>query len=343
MQNPHLETFLQQTTISRARTHLNQTLASYSCHIDASSVLVASIMAGDLIWTQSSHLPEKLTVFLMGKPTPSSKSLSQKDWLKLHLQESNNIHLDDDIIDKLSDFKFDYPRSINSLRHFLNNLVGICRLLFYGDSAISSKVVDWIDHLDQREMLYEMNFEVDPLFGLKVCLTIDRAIQLFLVSCQEATAFDKINFRYLDFSFDIECIEKGRFICNPPPPLLDLFSAASPLSNPSGVGKRKRNNALSSNRDEVTGGGGGDDLIQNEKRNEKWMLKDKEDYKSVFPRPIWTDNPPPLMNGSDKRCCPRWHNRGYCFKNCKRSHGILNNTTSSKYDVWQRKCRDDTK
>ena len=106
-------------------------------------------------------------------------------------------------------------------------------------------------------MLYEMNFEVDPLFGLKVCLTIDRAIQIFLGSCQETTAFDKINFRYLDFSFDIECIEKGRFICNPPPPLLDLFSAASPLSNPSGVGKRKRSNALSSNRDEVTGGGGG--------------------------------------------------------------------------------------
>ena len=232
--NPHLEIFLQQSTISRARTHLNQTLASYGCNIDASSVLVASITAGDLIWTQSSHLPEKLTIFLMSKPSPSAKSLSQKDWLKLHLQESNNLHLDDDIIEKLSDFKFDYPKSLSPLRHCINNLIGICRLLFYGDSAISQKVAVWVDHLDQKEMLYEMNFDTDPLFGLKVCLTIDRAIQLFLVSCQEAASFDKINFRYLDFSFDIESIEKGRFICTPPPPLLDLFTATSPSQNPGG-------------------------------------------------------------------------------------------------------------
>ena len=75
----------------------------------------------------------------MGKPS-RNKSMSQKDWLKLHLQESNNIQLDDDIIDKLSDFKFEYTKTMNSLRHFLNNMVGVCRLLFYGDSAISSKV-----------------------------------------------------------------------------------------------------------------------------------------------------------------------------------------------------------
>ena len=195
-----IEKFLQQSTISRARTHLNQTLSSYGCHINASSVFAASITAGDLIWTQSSHLPEKLTIFLMGKPPPSYKSLKQKDWIKLHLQKSNNIHLDDNIIKKLSDIKFNYPRSLSSLCHFLNNLVVMCCLLFYGDSVILIKIAAWIDHLDQREMLYKMNFDTDPIFGLKVCLTIDRAIQLFLVSCQEATAFDKINFCYLDFT-----------------------------------------------------------------------------------------------------------------------------------------------
>ena len=65
--------------------------------------------------------------------------------------------MDKDIMEKLSDFKFDYPKAINSLRHFLNNLVGVCRLLFYGDSAISSKVATWVDHLDEKEMQYKMN------------------------------------------------------------------------------------------------------------------------------------------------------------------------------------------
>ena len=191
-------------------------------------------------------------------------------------------------------------------------------------------------------MLYEMNFDTDPLFGLKVCLTIDRAIQLFLVSCQEAASFDKINFRYLDFSFDIESIEKGRFICTPPPPLLDLFAATSPSPNLGG-GKRKRQNALSTNRNGDRHGEGADELIKNPDKIQKWILNDNEDYKAIFPRAIWTDDPPPFMNGSSKRCCPRWHNRGYCFKNCNRSHGVLNTTSSGEYLVWQHKHREAAK
>ena len=154
--------------------------------------------------------------------------MSQKDWLKLYLQESNSHQLDDAIINKLSDFKFDYPKSIHDLRHFINNLVGVSRVLFYGDSVITTKIASWIEHIDNKEILYEMQFEIDPLFGLKICLTIDRAIQLFLSSCQEQKSFINVLFRYLDFSFDQECIEKGRFSCNPPPTLLALFDAATP-------------------------------------------------------------------------------------------------------------------
>ena len=142
-------------------------------------------MVGDLIWIKTSHLPEKFTIFLMGKPS-GSKSMSQRDWLKLHLQESNNHQLDDSIIDKLSDFKFDYLNSLHDLRYFVNNLVGKCRLLFFKDNAITLQTSSWVNHIDQKEMLYEMHFDIDPLFGLKICLTVDQAIQLFLISCQES-------------------------------------------------------------------------------------------------------------------------------------------------------------
>ena len=199
--NFDLEAFLQQTTLYQSKTHLNQVLSSLVFQIDARSILVAAIMAGDLIWIKTCHLPKNFTIFLMGKPS-GSKSMSQRDWLKLHLQETNSHQLDDSIIDKLSDFKFDYPKSLHDLRHFVNNLVGMCRLLFFKDSAITLQTSSWIDHIDQKEMLYKIQFDIDPLFGLKICLTVNRAIQLFLTSFQESQDLDKVMFRYLHSSFD---------------------------------------------------------------------------------------------------------------------------------------------
>ena len=116
----------------------------------------------------------------------------------------------------------------------------MCRLLFFKDSAITLQTSTWIDHIDQKEMLYGMQFDIDPLFGLKICLPVDRSIQLFLNSCQESEDLDKVNFRYLYSSFNQECIEKGRFSCNPPPLLLDLFDAATPIMQTEGGGGGKR-------------------------------------------------------------------------------------------------------
>jgi hypothetical protein len=337
--HPTFEAFLQQSTLSRARTHLNQVLASFGCQIDVSSILVATIMAGDLIWTKTSHTPEKFTVFLMGKPS-RHKSMSQKDWLKLHLQESNSSQLDDSIIDKLSEFKFEYPHSLHDLRHFINNLVGMCRLCFFGDAYITSKLATWIEHIDNNEILYEMQFEIDPLFGLKICLTVDRAVQLFLQSCQANTDLAKVNFGYLNFDFDQECIEKGRFTCNPPPALLSFFDAATPRLPPmiGGGGKRPRRNALSGISDVATEEKS--TAIQNTNSNNEWAIHKDEDHTKIFPKHMWTDYPPPFFNGTDCRCCPRWFSRKYCFNNCRRSHGQPNNDTSTKYTAWLKLCRD---
>jgi len=217
--SPELEKCLQQSSLSRARTHINQSLASFGCQLDASSMLVAAIMAEDLIWTRSSKLPKKIIIFLMGKPSPSSSKMLQKYWLCLHLQESNsNQGLDSSAINKLSEFKFDYPKSPPSLCHFVNNMTGISRIVFYGDSALPSSLGFWIDHLDKRELLYKINFDSDLLFGLKLCLPIDRSIQLFLQSCQDAASIDNVNFKYLDFTFNQECIKRGCFSCNPTAP-----------------------------------------------------------------------------------------------------------------------------
>ena len=186
-----------------------------------------------------------------------------------------------------------------------------------------------------------MQFDVDPLFGLIICLTVDQAIQLFLTSCQESQDLNKVKFRYLDSSFDQECTKKGRFSCNPPPPLLDLFDAATPRlpTEGGGGGKKKRRNSLSGPRQDDAGDAK-TELVQNTDKNKDWILSSDEDPKKVFPRPIWSENLPPDLNGSEKRCCPSYNNRRYCFKNCNRSHGVTNNETLAKYDSWQKKCRD---
>ena len=157
-----------------------------------------------------------------------------------------------------------------------------------------------------------MQFDIDPLFGLKICLTVDRAIQLFLTSCQEYQDLDKVNFRYLDSSFDQECIKKGRFPSNPPPPLLDLFDAVTPRlkTEVGGGGKRKRRNTLSVPKQDDSGGAKAE-IFKNQDKNKDWILSPDEDYKKVFPRPIWSENSPPNLNGSDKICCPRYNNCVY--------------------------------
>ena len=96
--NKELKNLLGLSTLSRARTHFNQVMTTYKCNFDVPTILVSSILAGDLIWIDSSQIPAKFSIFLMGRPNPSRTSMSHKDWLKLQLQESNSNKLDDEII-----------------------------------------------------------------------------------------------------------------------------------------------------------------------------------------------------------------------------------------------------
>ena len=156
-------------------------------------------------------------------------------------------------------------------------------------------------------MLYKIQFDIYPFFGQKLCLTVDQAIRLFLTSCQESQDLDKVNFRYLDSSFDQESIKKVRFSCNPPPPLLYRFDTETPRmkTEGGGGGKRQRRNALS-NPKQYNAGDTKAELVQNPNKNKGWILYTDEDYKKVFSRHIWSKIPPPDLNRSDKICCPRF-------------------------------------
>ena len=306
-------------------------MKTYKCNFDVPTILVSSILAGDLIWIDSSQIPAKFSIFLMGRPNPKRAALSHKDWLKLQMQESNANKLDDEIISKLAEFKLEHPTSILELRHNINNLLGTCRFLFLDSSITTSSILTWVNHLDEHEILYESLFTADPLFGLKICLTIDRSLQLFLQSCQNAKNFEEVNFNYLDFKFDQQSIERGRFVCNPPPPLIELFDNKATSNNNN---KFCRRNALQDSYDRGT-----DNTIQNNNRNNDWILSSGEDYRRVFPQKIWSDDPPPKCEESGKHMCPRFHSKGYCFKNCVRSHATPTGDMKQKYHTYQQKLR----
>ena len=128
--------------------------------------------------------------------------MRQKDWLKLHLQEfTTNQGFNNSIIDNLVDCKFEYPCSLLELRHFINKMNGVSRLIFYGDSSVAINLGSWVDFIDRKELHFKIQFDVNPLFGLKVYLTINRSVQLFLQSCQDANDVNNTNFLYLNFTF----------------------------------------------------------------------------------------------------------------------------------------------
>ena len=169
-----------------------------------------------------------------------------------------------------------------------------------------------------------MQFDVDPLFGLKICLTIDRSLQLFLQSCQDAISFKNVIFEYLTYSLAQANIKHGRFNCTPHPLLLAFFQATIPQEE-SGGRKRRRNALSGINQDDETPT---NTIIYNENKNPNWILPVNEDYSKVFPREIWKTNPPPSTNGQEKLCCPRLNGKGYCFPNCNRSHDKMNTATT---------------
>ena len=243
------------------------------------------------------------------------------------------------MLDKLAEFKLAHPLTVSDLRHHINNYLGLSRVIFYPTSAISQCLCDWVEHVDDNETLYEDKFQADKMFGLKICLTIDRGLQLFLKSCLNAKEIEEVKFTYLDFNFDKESIERGRFICNAPAPLMELFSPSTTV-DPDQNGKppklRKRNALSGQEGDDVSKRSG---VVQNPNKKEEWLLKEPETYKKVFPQSIWRENPPPFFNGTDKRCCPRWYSKGYCFDNCARQHGVMNQETTKQYNNFQNKCR----
>ena len=85
------------------------------------------------------------------------------------MQENSENSLDDEIINKLAELKFEHPTNILELRHNINNLLGSCHFLFLESSTITTSILTWLNHLDDHELLYESLFDTDPLFGLKIC------------------------------------------------------------------------------------------------------------------------------------------------------------------------------
>ena len=143
-----------------------------------------------------------------------------------------------------------------------------------------------------------MYFDMDTLFGLKICLTVNQTVKFFLTSIQESEDLDKVKFCYFDSYFDQQCTKKSRFSCNLLPPLLELFDAATPRIQTEGGGvwgKWQRRNALSNPKQDDAGGAKAE-LVQSYNKNKDWILSPDEDYKKVFLGPIWSENPPPDLN-----------------------------------------------
>ena len=72
----------------------------------------------------------------------------------MYLKESNHsVGLERSIIDKLADFKYDYPHNPHNLRYFVNNMMGISRILFHTNFKTTESLLPWINHLEEKEML----------------------------------------------------------------------------------------------------------------------------------------------------------------------------------------------
>ena len=160
--------------------------------------------------------------------------------------------------------------------------------------ALQSNLVK--EHVKSEYYYYEMQFQLDTLFGLKFVQKLDRKFQLFLSKCMDRPSLKVIGPSACDLSSFIEDVENGIFIGSLPPA---LSSDSSRLQSDS-PGKKDKKKSTSNGS------------VNNKSKKPEWQIGDKR-VGEVFSKEALSKIPEFKTGVS---CCARFASKGYCFDNC---------------------------
>jgi len=218
------------------------------------------------------------------------------------------------------------PTNFNDLDQQLKYFTGLSQVFFGKDSAGTAGLRDLVRKVSHYRPTLKAKCAMDKSFATQVVYAVDTKMQRWLGECKIARDRSEVNDDIVDFNIIVNDILDNRF--SVPLPLAfkktDIVETntsvfeTQKIGNPNGKRKGKRDD--DNDREK---------RVLNSEQVEEFKMKPDDDWRkfcgnSAQYRVDWNDD--------GCKMCPRWHSKGFCFKDCnhKASHVPKGNVSQEK-------------
>jgi hypothetical protein len=182
----------------------------------------------DLIW----HSPDSPTGISVFYCTESSDLDSDQGYALLDKIERSDIQ-------KASKQTLEVPNNYSVALWMIKNLRAVVNLYFRPNSPSAKCLSSWIQHFENNRINYCSLQEADQTFSTQVLYAIDRALQIYWLSCSANSDKRSVNIKILQMQGLQNNIERHNFHYIIPKVLSEKFSLKDDDSQSSKLQDRK--------------------------------------------------------------------------------------------------------
>ncbi len=320
--------FLRSRNIGEAQENLQLVLQSqFDVDANISGGVAASLYAAKFLWDRADE-PSNFTSFYLSRMSASditepnsSRSMAST------VREISGAPLSEIEAKAATKAVIKRPNTVDEAKYILNNLFRVLCFKFSKSSLIANSVRDVVDHIQNNHLVYDTITASDPNFPTKIVYHVDLTIQQVYRSALRATSFDDVDFTPLDFEHSLRSIQMRQFNIYLPKALMskkeDKKDDTKRKAEPSG--KDNKDKAAKEKEDQRK-----KTISKNPGTQTGIKLRPNEQFSAIFPQGKIPDTVP-TFNGTDEKCCVKYHIGGFCNTACprKETHKKLDAETTS--------------
>jgi len=296
------QSFLKKTTVFRAKESLQQAIkTNKEIVFYPSTAFTTKLYTVDLLWL-SPDSPSGISLFFCSESLSSDTDIGYALLDKIERSD----------IQKASKQTLEIPQNYSSALWMLKNLRVVLNLYFGQKSPASICLLSWINHFEINRVNYRSLQHSDPSFLTQVLYSIDRALQIYWLSCSENEERRSVNTKILQMQDLQNNIERHNFHYMIPKTLADKCSKIGEETPPKAKDNDSKRQLKETDKENFK------KLKIEETLHKHWHLKSNENYTDMF----WKHTSKCPKTKSGKYICMKYFIKGYCVKNCNRSHRL---------------------
>jgi hypothetical protein len=296
------QSFLKKSTIFRAKETLQQAIKTHKEIVFyPSTAFTSKLFTVDLLWS-SPDSPTGISLFYC------AESLTQESDQGYALLDK----IDRSDIQKVSKQILEIPKSYSSALWMLKNFRVVLNLYLGQNSPASKCLLSWIEHFENNRVNYQSLQQADPSFLTQVLFSIDRALQIYWLSCSENEDRRSVNTKNLLMQELQNNIERHNFHYILPKSIADKC-----LKTVEGSPIKFKETNLKRDPKDLDKDNYKKQRIE-ETQHKHWHIKRNKNYTDVF----WKHTSKCPKTKSGKYICMKFFIKGHCVKNCNRSHRL---------------------